>query len=392
MAVVASEVERARQPRGAAQPNGKPGKTAPFDPNAKITPADLKLLQSNPSAETRSLFAAKFGRQYDDFAATSTKEFADTILNHLARDVEVTVRQALAETVAESANLPKTLAMDLAADEIAIARPILERSLVLEDQELTKIVQGQATHHACAIAGRTSVSETLSDALIASDYVEAIVRLLTNDGAVFSNGGLLRLATDFSGNGDIQDLLVKLPALPPDVVDHLIDGIGEALKWDLVKNRSIEPTEARQLVNALKGRTAKALAKRGAADQTTAEKLKQRIAKGALSPLDILSYLRDGHVGMFEGALSFMAKVNLQQTKRLLYNMDKRALAALCLRADVGTPQYMAIRMALDLADMGINEFHAQRVKYPQKTARFVQDQYERLRKDKKLIGQFFGD
>ena len=170
----------------------------------------------------------------------------------------------------------------------------------------------------------------------------------------------------------------------------MIDGIGEVLEWDLVTSRSIEPTEARQLVNAMKGKTAKAMAKRGTMDQTTAIDLQKRMAKGALTPLDILAFLRDGHVSRFEGALAIMAKVNLQHTKRLLYNMDKRALAALCLRAGLGTPQYMAVRMALDLADMGINEFQARRVRYPQKTTRFVQDQYERLRKDRKTVGQFF--
>lgn len=390
MAVVATEAEKAHQPRGQAAQSGTAKMVGAADPNEKITPADLKLLQSNPSTETRSQFAAKFGRQYDDFAATSTKEFADTILNHLARDAEAAVRQALAEAVAESPNMPKPLAIDLASDEIAIARPILERGLVLEDSDLTEIVQGQDGQYAFAVAGRAAISETVSDSLIASNYVEAILRLLTNDGALFSDDGLLRLATDFSSHGDIQSLLAKLPALPPAVVDRMIDGIGEALEWDLVTSRSIEPTEARQLVHAMKGKTAKALAKRGVMDQTTAADLQKRMAKGALTPLDILAFLRDGHVSKFEGALALMAKVNLQHTKRLLYNMDKRALAALCLRAGLGTPQYMAMRMAIDLADMGINEFQARRVRYPQKTTRFVQDQYERLRKDRKTVGQFF--
>ena len=51
--------------------------------------------------------------------------------------------------------------------------------------------------------------------------------------------------------------------------------------------------------------------------------------------------------------------------------------------------QYMAIRMALDLAEMGVNEVRASRVKYPADTFSFIQSQYERLRKDKKTVGQF---
>jgi len=396
MAVAASEVENARQPPGTTKTSIQAKKTATSPSNEKITPAsekitpaDLKLLQSNPSAETRSLFAAKFGRQYDAFAATSSKEFADTILYHLAKDVEVVVRQALAETIAESPNMPKALAMDLAGDAIEIARPILERSEALEDENLTQIVGSQTGDHAFAIAGRRTVSEPVTDALIASDYADAILRLLTNDGALFTHDGLLRLATDFGGHFEIQDLLVKRANLPPEVVDRLIDGIGEALKWDLLKNRSIEPTEARHLASALKGKTGKAIAKRDANDQATTAKLQERMAQGLLKPLDILYFLQNGHVGRFESALAVIANIELLQTRRLLYNMDKRGLAALCLHAGLGTPQYMAVRMALDLADMGIGEMRARSVKYPAKTARFVQDQYERLRTDKKTLGQF---
>lgn len=387
MAAVASEAQQTRPPRDASRSQPKRGAAPASD--EKITPADLEILRSNPSTATRSAFAAKFGRQYDAFAATSSKEFADTILFHLAKDVEAVVRKALAETVAESPNLPKTLAIDLAEDDIDIARPILEKCRVLEDPELVSIIQAQAMYHALAVAGRETVSDVVSDALIDTENIDAIVRLLSNSGAQFSEQGLCRLADDFSGVSSIQNRLIKLPDLPAAVVERLIDGIGDALEWDLVKSRSIAPTEAREIAKAMKSQAAKSIATRGGVEQATAAAMRERMTKGALKPLDILRFLRDGNVGKFEAALATLAKIDGKKTKRLLYNMDKRALAALCIRCGLGTPQYMAIRMALDLADMGVNEVRASRVKYPADTFRFIQDQYERLRKDKKVVGQF---
>ena len=392
MAVAASEAHQTHPPRRGHTPprqQSEPGDHAAVPSEEKITPADLEMLQSNPSTATRSAFAAKFGRQYDAFAATSSKEFADTILFHLAKDVEAIVRKALAETIAESPNLPKKLAIDLANDDIEIARPILERCKVLEDPELVSIVEAQAMYHAYAVAGRETVSDVVSDALIDTNNIDAIVRLLANDGAQFSEQGLCRLAEDFSDIGVIQDLLIKLPDLPAAIVERLIDGIGDALEWDLVKSRSIQPAEARQIAKTMKSQAAKAIATRGGVEQATAAAMRERMTKGALEPLDILRYLRDGSVGKFEAALSTLSELDGKKTKRLLYNMDKRALAALCIRCGLGTPQYMAIRMALDLAEMGVNEVRAPRVKYPADTFRFIQDQYERLRKDKKTVGQF---
>jgi uncharacterized protein (DUF2336 family) len=392
MAVAASQAHQAHPPRGKKGPlrrQSVAGANTMIASEEKITPADLEILQSNPSTATRSAFAAKFGRQYDAFAETSSKEFADTILFHLAKDVEAVVRKALAETVAESPNLPKKLAIDLANDDIDIARPILERCRVLEDPELVSIIKAQAMYHAHAVAGRPTVSGSVSDALIDTENIDAIVRLLANEGAQFSEQGLCRLATDFSGVSDIQNLLVKLPDLPSIVVEQLIDGIGDALEWDLVKSRSIEPTEAREIAKAMKSQAAKAIATRGGVQQATAAAMQDRMTKGALKPLDILGYLRDGNVGKFEAALAALASLDGKKTKRLLYNMDKRALAALCIRCSLGTPQYMAIRMALDLAEMGVNEVRASRVKYPADTFSFIQSQYERLRKDKKTVAQF---
>ena len=355
---------------------------------AKITPEDIKQLQSNPSPETRSGFAGKFGQQYDEFVANGSKEFAGSILLFLAKDIEATVRQSLAESIAESPNLPPDLVADLASDDIEIARPILERSPILQDEQLAEIVQSHATQYALAVAGRDTISEDLSNTLIDSDEADVIVRLITNEGAEISDEALCLLAKDYQDVAEIQDRLAQRPDLPPEIVDHLLDAIGEKLEWDLVTDRSMNLSEARRLVAATKERTAASLAKKQQEEKATLRSMHERMATGELSALDILGFLRDGDVRRFEASLSTLAKLDAVKTKRLLYNMDKRCVAVLCLRAGLGTPQYMAVRMALDLADKGVTEAHATRVKYSPDTVRFVQQQYERIRKDKKLIRQ----
>ncbi len=355
---------------------------------AKITAEDVRELQANPSAETRAGFAGKFGQQYDDFIASGSKKFADAILQFLAKDVEATVKQALTESIAESPNLPGDLAADLASDTIAIARPILERSPVLEDTQLTEIIRSHAMQYALSVAGRETISEDLADVLIESGEPDVIIRLINNDGAEISDDALCLLAKDYQDDTDIQDRLAKRPDLPPELVDHLLGAIGDKLEWDLVKDRSIDPSEARRLVAATKERTAKKLAKQDKIEKLTLRSMHERMASGELNAIDILGFLRDGDVRQFEVSLSTMAKLDTIKARRLLYNMDKRCLAVLCLRAGLGTPQYMAVRMALDLAEKGVSETNAERVKYPTKTVRFVQEQYDRIRKDKKLMRQ----
>lgn len=354
----------------------------------KITPEDIKQLQSNPSPETRSGFAGKFGQQYDDFVINGSEKFATSILEFLAKDIDATVRQALAESIAESPNLPSDLAADLACDDIEIARPILERSPVLQDGRLAEIVLSHTMQYALAVAGRDAISEGLATALIDSDEPDVIMRLINNDGAQISDQALCLLAKTYHDDDEIQDRLAKRPGLPPEVVDQLLNTIGEKLEWDLVKDRSMDPEEARRLVSATKDRTAARLAKKQQAEKATLRSMHERMAAGDLTALDILGFLRDCDVERFEASLSTMAGIDSVKTRHLLYNMDKRCVAVLCLRAGLGTPQYMAVRMALDLADKRVTEAHASRFKYATDTVRFVQQQYDRIRIDKKLISQ----
>ncbi len=372
-----------RQEATAAPAPARPGLKV-----AKITPEDVRRLQADPSPETRSGFAGKFGQQYDDFVASGSEEFAGAILQFLAKDIDATVRQALTESIAESANLPPSLTVELACDDIEIARPILERSPVLKDEWLAEIVRNRSMQYGVAVAGRDAISEDLVDVLINSGESDVVMRLLTNDGAQISDKALCLLAKDYQDNDEIQDRLAQRPDLPAELVDHLLDAIGEKLEWDLVADRSMDPGEAKRLVAATKARTAATLAKQHKIEKATLRSMHERMATGELSALDILSFLRDGDVERFEASLATMAKLDTVKTRRLLYNMDKRCVAVLCLRAGLGTPQYMAVRMALDLAEKGVGEVHATRVKYSSDTVRFVQQQYERIRKDKKLIRQ----
>ena len=63
------------------------------------------------------------------------------ILRRLIRDVEVTVRKALAGRLAGEASAPPDLIKPLANDEIEVAHSILLKSEVLQDIELIEIIE-----------------------------------------------------------------------------------------------------------------------------------------------------------------------------------------------------------------------------------------------------------
>jgi uncharacterized protein (DUF2336 family) len=359
---------------------------APAEP--RLSPADVQALRDDPSPEARATLAAKFGRQYDNLAEGETRSLAEAVLQLLVRDLELKVRQTLAEALAASPKLPPEIASRLAHDDIDVARPVLEQSPVLSDAELGEIVRTHAMQYALAVAGREHLSEFLSDLLAEAGDAEVVARLVGNAGAQISLATLQRVAADYREDAGVQERLIRRPALPYELVDHLVEVIGERLEWDLVRKRRMSAEEARQLMAATRERATLSIVAREHGERSTERELRSRFSEGGLGPEEVLGFLRNGEVGRVEASFVLLADIDLARARQLLYGMDKRGLAAMCARAGFGTPHYAALRMTLDLAEQGLKG-DAPEVSYAEETMCFIQQQYERIQADPQLIAQW---
>jgi uncharacterized protein (DUF2336 family) len=367
------------------------GKAAAPAAANRISLADVQELSANRSPEGRAEFAAKFGRQYDGLVAGETKPLADAILQLLVRDLEQKVRQTLAETVAASPNLPSSVAGRLARDDVEIATPILEHSPVLSDEELGEIVRTHAMQYALAVAGRTNLSEHLSDVLATTGEADVVGRLVGNRGAQLSAATLEQIGRDYQGQRSVQDPLIRRPALPYELVDQMVNVIGERLEWELIRDRRMSPEAAQQLMAATRDRATLRIVSREHGEHSTERELSSRHAEGDLSPEDLLGFLRDGEIGRVEAALSVLADIEIVRVRQLLYGMDKRGLTALCIRSGFAVPHYVALRMALDLAEQGVeSNAGSSGATYAADTIRFVQRQFEKMQADPAAVAQWF--
>ena len=82
-------------------------------------------------------------------------------LRQLIQDVEISVRKALADRMAEEIRAPSDLINILANDELDVAHNILLNSQVLQDLELIEIIQHQTFEHQLTIAMRDKISEAV---------------------------------------------------------------------------------------------------------------------------------------------------------------------------------------------------------------------------------------
>lgn len=386
---MSADAASVRNARGATE-HGREERGADGGTEAAFSLADVERLRADPSPSARARFAAHFGSKYDSLVCGPTASLANAILTLLVKDVEQQVRRMLAETIAASPNVPPATAGLLARDEIDVARPVLERSPVLDDAELADIVRTHAMQYALAVAGRERISERLAADLVDTRDPEVVARVVANAGARLSARTLSRIAADHAGDGDVQNRLISRPALPWEVIDQLVAEVGRRLEWSLVNRRRVDPEQAGRLVAMARDRVSSAFA---ASDRTThsiERELRRRFVAGDLGSEDILVFLRDGQVRAVEAGIALLAGVDVVRARQLLYGFDRRGLVALCARAGFPTPHYLVVRIALDLAEEAARAQDGAR--YPEDALQFVQRQYDTMRNDPEAIAQWFDD
>ena len=357
----------------------------------RLSVADVDVLQRDRSPQARAQVAAKFGRQFDELCGATDQAVATAVLELLVRDLAVEVRQALASAVAASAKLPAHVARKLAGDAIEVAAPILQRSPVLSDDDLVRVVRTNAMQYALAAAGRERLSEIVSEALVDTGHAEVVARLVDNPGARISQSTMQRVLQDFRGDERVHARLIRRPELPYELVEQLIGVMGDRLEWELIRDGGMSVGDAQVLMHAIRERATISFTARAHADGTLQQHLLTEFSAGRLGHERLLRFLRDGDVASLEIGLGLHARLELSHVRRLLCHADRRHLAGLCLTAGFATPHYLTLRMALEIAEEAMTP-RAGNKGYGSDTVRFLQAQYEKLRGDEAKLRLLLGN
>jgi len=184
----------------------------------------------------------------------------DEVLCQLAELVEVEARIHVATLLAPLERAPGTVVVKLANDDIEVARPLLEFSNVLSDDDLIDIVGHKSEEHRLAIAGRTGLADRVGEAIVVHGNTSSVVRLVRNAQAEISKATLEKLveraqrdaeiATDLRGRADIdwKSLRGEIDTASSRVlqtlshIDHAVDPVAagkvNAVVYNRLRNRA----------------------------------------------------------------------------------------------------------------------------------------------------------
>ena len=303
---------------------------------AQLSRADVARLTRDPSPKVRAEMAAKVAGQFDQQSLTpEERAVAEDIFRALLKDAEVRVREALSTHLKTATDLSRDVALGLARDVDTVALPMLQYSEVLSDQDLIEIVRGHGTAKQGAVAQRASVSAEVADALIDTGNETAVTHLVSNEGADLDEQRLNRVVEEFDASEVVSAALCERPDLPAAVSEQLMNVVTQQLQSYLVANHRLPADMVRKLlIQARERATAGLLSEGCSSEEELAELLDQMDRNGRLTPSVALEALSTGDIVFFEMALSRLAKISIENARRLIHDQGPLGLESVLQAAN----------------------------------------------------------
>lgn len=319
---------------------------------AALTDADIRTLVRGQTEDERAGAAHKICRRIDQGLEAEDRAAAEDILRMMAEDAAELVRRALAVTLRNSPNLPRDVALKLAADVDAVATPIITGSPVFTDDDLIQIAQATSSVKQVALARRDALSEVVTGALIEKGCEEAVKIVVANDNATLSERSLRAAIDRFAKAEAITTAIAYRKVLPISISERLVDVVTDQVRQHLVDHHRLSPETALQIALGTQERATLDLVDQAgrAADLKVfcAHLHKQE----RLTPSLILRALAHGHVGFFEWALAERTGVPHHRVWLMVHDAGPLGLRAIYERAEMPQRLFPAFRA-------GIDTFHA---------------------------------
>ena len=279
-------------------------------------------------------------------ANTPSREMADDICVSLLGEVETSVRAELAEKFADHPEAPVELVNELARDMIEVARPILERSVVVREETLIDSVRRHGGAHAEAVAGRETLSEKVSTAVARSGHDDALLKLAKNEGAKLSREAMESLVDHAENCEALHEPLVERKELAPDLLNEMFFVVKDRLREQILeRTASVSPEELEAAFEAAQKRLARKTGPKprdydDAVRYVSAKKLRKALTHELLAEL-----LLQGERTKFVVAFAELTGLSFAAARRTTDNPEVEPLAIACRSANFSRDDFVRIAM-----------------------------------------------
>ena len=244
----------------------------------------------------------------------------------------------MAEAIAPARWAPSSLINALALDDIDIARPIIAKSPVLEDDDLIRILVAATLEHQIEVARRPGIGESVVGEIIKEGQPSVMAALASNETAQVSPQAMSDLVSASRQVAALRSPLARHPALTDDLAKVLYTWVGDALQKELSRRFTLDPEAMKTAMSAavdaaFQGKVGPGLTV-PAPDADRQEMETRLIAKlqaaGQLRPGFLLKSLRDEKLYLFELSLASLAQMKTEEVRAVVASSRPELLALAC--------------------------------------------------------------
>jgi uncharacterized protein (DUF2336 family) len=317
-------------------------RTAVAENRATPRHADL-ILTRDGDESVRARLAAKITALVPEFANEEREKIralSHQVLETLARDQAVKVRQIVAEALKDSVDAPVAVIQKLARDiEIQVAGPILEHSPLLTDEDLLEIITGGPVRGALmAIARRRKLSDKVSDGVAVAALADpgaesdSVRKLLQNKSAQIREDTLDRILDQAGRVPAWHEPLVERPTLPMKAIKRLAAFVSRSLLEALQERPDLDAATAKDVAKAVQRR----LEAEGAASTTP-----------PVGEEAITAAIGAGRQDAVAAALARDSKLPASVVSAILASKSAKAVTALAWRAKLSMRQALQLQLRI---------------------------------------------
>ena len=259
------------------------------------------------------------------------RELMREILRRLTLDVEMAIRIALAQRLADDTTVPHDLILLLVDDRIEVARPLILNSPLLTETDVLKLIAHCGTAHQEAVAARPHIGVPVTDTLAGSQSESVLMALVRNATAKISENGYRTLVEKSRALTGLQEPLVRRPDMPPQLAASMCEWVSDALKTFITTNYRMAPIGVQ---NALGEVTRMVKIPPPPPKETPAESAQKLIdklaASGQLKTGFLMRVLSQGQMDLFELAFARLLETDVTRFRAMFYSGGVRNVALAC--------------------------------------------------------------
>ena len=300
----------------------------------------LAQLAANPQGVGRDeiyVAVASLYRAQGAYLSERERLLMGEILRRLSHDVEMAVRIALAERLADDEDAPAELILMLCDDKIEVARPVIMRSRKLTDTEILKFISDASAAHQAAIAARPNIGEPVTDVLAQSELETVLVTLVRNSTARIGATAFETLVEKSKKLESLHGPLADRADIPPLLAKQMCNWVSDALKAHITRNFQMAPAKAEVVVTQARQAVQTPAPISPSSDSSeTARKLVEKLhSSGQLKAGFLLRVLHQNQTELFDHGFAKLLGLEVGKFRQIFYEHGPRPVAMACRAAGI---------------------------------------------------------